>query len=165
MPVTADSSPFSVPSYFLYSHFQSKAGCCAYVRNNITCTRAHNLESSEFSTIWLRFQCHFLTKFICAVYLSSNSSGYVKFFDYLTSKVEYILSDFPYAEISILGDFNVHHKLWLSASFTDQPGEQILNFAIFHDLEQLVQFPTPIRDRLGDLPNIFYLFLTSNPSA
>ncbi|MPC55103.1 hypothetical protein E2C01_049037 [Portunus trituberculatus] len=31
--------------------------------------------------------------------------------------------------------------------------------------EQLVQHPTRIPDRLGDMPNIFYFFLTSNPSA
>ncbi|MPC44130.1 hypothetical protein E2C01_037794 [Portunus trituberculatus] len=49
-----DSSLFSVPSYFLYSHFLSKAGCCVYVRSNVlTCSRAHALASSEFSTIWL----------------------------------------------------------------------------------------------------------------
>ncbi|MPC75734.1 hypothetical protein E2C01_070128 [Portunus trituberculatus] len=29
-----DSSPFSVPSYFPYSSFQSKAGCCVYVHND-----------------------------------------------------------------------------------------------------------------------------------
>ena len=46
-----DSNPFSVPSYFLYPHFRSKAGCCVYVRNDITCSRAHALESFEFSTI------------------------------------------------------------------------------------------------------------------
>ena len=112
--VNTDSSPFSVPSNFLYPHFKFKTGCCAYVRNDITCSCAHNLESSEFSTIWLRLQCHSITKFICPVYLLPNSSDYVKFFDYLTSKVEYILSHFPYAEISILGEFNVHHQLWLS---------------------------------------------------
>ena len=163
--VATDSSPFSVPSYFLYSHFQAKAGCCVYVRNDITCSRAHNLDSSEFSTIWLRLQCHSLTKFICAVYLSPNSSNYVNFFDYLTSKVEHILSHFPFAEISILGDFNVHHQHWLSSPFTDQPGEQAFSFAILHDFEQLVQHPTRIPDRLGDTPNILDLFLTSNPSA
>ena len=58
LSVATDSSPFSVPSYFLYPHFQSKADCCKYVRNDITCSRVHNLESSEFSTIWLRLQCH-----------------------------------------------------------------------------------------------------------
>ena len=123
LSVTTDSSSFSVPSYFLYPHFQSKAGCCAYVRNDITCSSAHNLESLELSIIWLRLQCHSLTKFICAVYLPPNSSDKVKFFDYLTSKVEYILSHFPNAEISILRNSNVHHQLLLLSSFTDQPGE------------------------------------------
>ena len=99
------------------------------------------------------------------MYLSPNASDYVKFFDYLTLKVEHILSHFPFAEISILGDFNVHHQQWLSSSFTDQPGEQAFSFAILHDLEQLVQHPTRVPDRLGDTPNILDLFLTSNPSA
>ena len=163
--VATDSRPFSVPSYFLYSHFQTKAGCCVYVRNDITCSRAPALESSEFSTIWLRLQSHSITKFICAVYLSPNSSDYVKFFDYLTSKMEHILNHFPFAEISILGDFNVHHQLWLSSSFTDHPGEQAFNFATLNDLDQLVKHPTRIPDRLGDTPNILDLFLTTNPSA
>ncbi|MPC88255.1 hypothetical protein E2C01_083155 [Portunus trituberculatus] len=39
------------------------------------------------------------------------------------------------------------------------------NFAILHDLQQLVQHPTRIPDRLGDMPNILDIFLTSNPSA
>ena len=163
--VDTDSKPFSVSSYYLYPRFQSKAGCCVYVRSDITCSRAPGLESSEFSTIWLRLQCHSLTKFFCAVYLSPNSSNYVKFFDYLSSKVEHILTHFPSAEISILGDFNVHHQLWLSSPFTDQPGEHAYNFAILNDLEQLVQLPTRIPDRLGDTPNILDLFLTTNPSA
>ncbi|MPC77334.1 hypothetical protein E2C01_071786 [Portunus trituberculatus] len=58
-------------------------------------------------------------------------------------------------------DFNVHHQLWLSSPSTDQPGELAFNFAILHDLEQLVQHPTCIPDRLGDTPNILDLFLTS----
>ena len=82
LAVTIDSGSSSVPSYFLYPHFQSKVGYCTYVHNDITCSRAHNLEPSEFSTIWLRLQCHSLIKFVCAIYLSSNSSNYVKFCDY-----------------------------------------------------------------------------------
>ena len=41
----------------------------------------------------------------------------------------------------------------------------LVNFAILHDLEQLVQHPTRIPDRLGDTSNILDFFLTSNPSA
>ncbi|MPC93734.1 hypothetical protein E2C01_088874 [Portunus trituberculatus] len=145
---TIDSSPFSVPSYFLYSYFRSKAGCCLY-----------------FSTVCLRLNSHSLAEFICAVFLSPNSSDYSKFFDYLTFKVEHILSLSPFAEISILGGFNVHYQLWLSSPFTDHLGELAFNSAILHDLEQLVQHPTRIPDRLGDTPNILDLFLSSNPST
>ena len=138
--------------------FQFKAGCCVYVRNDITCSCAHALESSEFSTIWLRLDCHSTTKFFCAVYCSPNSSDYVKFLKYFTSKVEYISTNFPLAKISIHRDFNIHHQLF-SSFFNDQPGEQV----ILHDLEQLVQHRTHIPDRSGDTPNIFNLFFTSNP--
>ncbi|MPC29450.1 hypothetical protein E2C01_022681 [Portunus trituberculatus] len=68
-------------------------------------------------------------------------------------------------EISILGDFNVHHQLWLSSPFAGHPGELAFNFAILHDLEQLVQHPTCIPDRLEDTLNILDFFLTSNASA
>ena len=162
LSVTTGSSPFSVPSYFLYAQSNPKLAV-AYKYVTTLLARAHNLESLEFSTIWIRLHCHSLTKYTRAVYISTNSSDYVKFFDYL--KVEYILSHFPYAEISILGDFNVHHQLWLSSSFTDQPGEQTFNFAILHDLEQLVEFSTRIPNRPGDTPNILDLFLTSNSSG
>ncbi|MPC22044.1 hypothetical protein E2C01_015050 [Portunus trituberculatus] len=117
--------------------------------NDLTCSLVHTLKSYEFSTTWLRLNSHSLTKFICAVYLSPNSSDYSKFFDNSSSKVELILSLYLSVEISILGNFNVHHQLWLSSSFTDHPGELAFNFAILH----------------GDTPNILDLFLTSNPSA
>ncbi|MPC61708.1 hypothetical protein E2C01_055782 [Portunus trituberculatus] len=68
-------------------------------------------------------------------------------------------------DISIFGDFNVHHQVWLFSPFTDHRGELAFKFGIFHDLEQLVQHPTRIPDCLGDTPSILDLFLTSNPSA
>ncbi len=51
--------------------------------------------------------------------------------------------------------------------FTDQSGEHDYNynFALLNGLEQLVQHPSRIPDRLGDRPNILDLFLTSNPST
>ncbi|MPC48947.1 hypothetical protein E2C01_042734 [Portunus trituberculatus] len=135
------SSAYSVPSCFLYSHFRSKAGYCVFVGNALTCSRAHALKSSEFSTIWFRLNTHSLTKFIYAVCLT------------------------PLTIISILGDFNVHHQLWHSSPYTDHPGELAFNLAILHDLEQLVQHPTRIPDRLGDTLNILVLFFSFNLST
>ncbi|MPC17196.1 hypothetical protein E2C01_010043 [Portunus trituberculatus] len=52
------------------------------------------------------------------------------------------MSLYPFAEISVLGDFNVHHQLWLSSPFTHHPSELAFNFASLHDLEQLVTYPS-----------------------
>ncbi|MPC30751.1 hypothetical protein E2C01_024021 [Portunus trituberculatus] len=110
------------------------AGYCIFVRNDSTCSRTYTLEYSELSIIWHRLNSHSLTKSICAVQLSSNSSGFSKFFDYLTSIEEDILFLYPFAEITILGDFNVHHQPWLSSPFTNHPSEIAFNFAILRDL-------------------------------
>ncbi|KAL7640504.1 UNVERIFIED_CONTAM: hypothetical protein RMT77_008779 [Armadillidium vulgare] len=160
----SDSGPYSVSSYCLYPQFSAKGGCCAYVRNDVLCSRVSNLDSSEFSTLWLKLSCNSTTKFICSLYLSPNSTDYPKFFDYLNSKIEHILSSSPFSEIIILGDFNVHHRQWLSSSSHDPAGELAFNFSIQNNLEQLVHLPSRIPDRLGDEPNILDLFLTSYPS-
>jgi hypothetical protein len=117
-----------------------------------------------FSSIWLRLSCQSISKFICSVYLSPNSTDYPKFFDYLNSKIKHILSHSPFSEIIILGDFNVHHRHWLSSSSHDLAGELPFDFSIHNNLEQLVQLPTRIPDRIGDKPNILDLFMTSKPS-
>src|ERR1700755_643843 len=160
----SDSKPYSVSSYCLYPQFSAKGGCCAYVHNDVVCSRVFNLESSEFSTLWLKLSCNSTTKFICSVYLSPNSTDYPKFFDYLNSKIEHILSSSPFSEIIVLGDFNVHHRQWLSFSSHDPAGELAFNFSIQNNLEQLVQLPTRIPDRLGNEPYLIDLFLTSYPS-
>ena len=125
-----------------------------YVRYDLTLSRAYPLESSEFS-IWPRLTSHSLTKFIFTVYLSLNSSDYTKFFDYLTSKLGHTLSLYPLAEISIIGDLNVHHQLWLSSPFTEHPGEPYFNFAILHDLEQLVPSPALVGEGGGPILPVF----------
>ncbi|MPC51216.1 hypothetical protein E2C01_045059 [Portunus trituberculatus] len=87
------------------------------------------------------------------------------FFDYLKFRIEHILFLFPFAETSVLRDFKVQKRLWLSFPFSGYPDKLAFNFAILHDLEQLVQHPSRIPDRLGDTSNIPDLFLTSNPST
>ena len=119
--MATDSSPFSVPFYFLYFHFQSAAGCCVDVRNETTLLALKptilNLQNVLPSSLDLNVTL-LLNTYVLYIF-SVNSPDYVKFFDYWTYKVEYILSHFPYAKISIQRDFNVHHQLWLSFSFND----------------------------------------------
>ncbi len=43
-----------------------------------------------------------------------NRTDYVRFFNYFNSKVEHILTHSPFANISLLENFNIQHQLWLS---------------------------------------------------
>src|ERR1700755_1828183 len=47
--------------------------------------------------------------------------------------------------------------------FHEPAGQLAYNFAIQNNLEQLVQLPTRIPDRLGDESNMLDIFLTSYP--
>ena len=64
-------------------------------------------------------------------------------FYYISSKIDEVLSINPSANVFVFGDFNVHHKDWLTYSGgTDRPGELYYNFSISNDLTQMVNFPT-----------------------
>ena len=65
----------------------------------------------------------------------------------------------------VFGDFNVHHKDWLTYSGgTDRPGELCYNFSISNDLTQIVNFPTRIPDCDSHSPALLDLFLSSDAS-
>ena len=64
-------------------------------------------------------------------------------FDSISSNIDEVLSINPSANVFVFGDFNVHHKDWLTYSGrTDRPGELCYNFSISNDLTQMVNFPT-----------------------
>ena len=61
--------------------------------------------------------------------------------------IDEILSINPSANVFVFGNFNVHHKDWLTYSGgTDRPGELCYNFSISNNLTQMVNFPTRIPD-------------------
>ena len=71
----------------------------------------------------------------------------------------------PSANVFVFGDFNVHHKDWLTySSGTDRPGELCYNFSISNDLTQMVNFPTRISDCDSRSPALLDLFLCSDAS-
>ena len=76
-----------------------------------------------------------------------------------------VLSINSSANVFVFGDFNVHHKDWLTYSGgTDQPGELCYNFSIANDLTQMISFPTQIPDCDIHNPALLDLFLTSDAS-
>ena len=80
-------------------------------------------------------------------------------FDSISSGIDEVLSINPPA-VFVFGDFNVHHKDWLTYSGgTDRPGELCYNFSISNDLTQMVNFPTRIPDCDSHGPALLDLFL------
>ena len=80
------------------------------------------------------------------LYRSTSLSLSIVFYS-ISSNIDEVLSINPSANVFVFGDFNVHHKDWLTYSGgTDRPGELCYNFSISNDLTQMVNFPTWIPD-------------------
>ena len=81
-------------------------------------------------------------------------------FDSISSNIDEVFLINPSANVFVFGDFNVHHKDWLTYSGgTDRPGELCYNFSISNDLTQMVNFPTRIPDCDSHSPALLDLFL------
>ena len=90
----------------------------------------------------------------------SPSSSLCMVFDSISSNIDEVLSINPSANVFVFGDFNIHHKDWLTYSGgTDRPGELCYNFSISNDLTQIVNFPTWIPDCDFHIPALLDLFL------
>ena len=79
--------------------------------------------------------------------------------DSISTNIDEVLSINPSA-VFVFGDFNVHHKDWLThSSGTDRSGELCYNFSISNDRTQMVNFPTRIPDCDSHSPALLDLFL------
>ena len=82
----------------------------------------------------------------------------MRVFDSGLSNIDEVLSINPSANVFVFGDFNVHHKDWITYSTgTDRPGELFYNFSISNDLTQ-------IPDCVTHSPALLDLFLSSDAS-
>ena len=95
----------------------------------------------------------------------SPSSSLCTVFDSILSNIDEVFLINPSANVFVFGDFNVHHKDWLTYSGgTDRPGELCYNFSITNDLTQMVNFPTQVPDCDSHSPALLELFLSSETS-
>ena len=70
------------------------------------------------------------------------------------------------AYVFVFGDFNVHHKDWLTySSGTDRPSELCYSFSFSNNLTQIVNFPTRIPDCDSHSPALLDSFLSSDAST
>ena len=86
-------------------------------------------------------------------------------FGFVSSNIDEVLLINPPAYVFIFGEFNVHHKDWLTYSGgTDRSSELCYNFSISNDLTQMVNFPTRILDCDSHSPAVLDLFLSCDAS-
>ena len=95
----------------------------------------------------------------------SPSSSLCTVFDSISSNIDEVLSINPSANVFVFGDFNIHHKDWLTYSGgTDRPGELCYNFSISNDLTEIVNIPTRIPNCDFQSPALLDLFISSDAS-
>ena len=71
------------------------------------------------------------------------SSSLCPVFVSVSSSKDEVLSINPSANVFVFGDFNIHHKDWLTNSGgTDRLRELFYNFSTSNDLTQIVNFST-----------------------
>ena len=163
-----DSGNFSVRGYLPLIRKDSSThmhGLAVYMKEGLPIARDLSLENSADS--YLCFQLPLLHPVFYFFFLyRSPSSSLCTVFDSISSSIDEVLSINPSANVFVFGDFNVHHKDWLTYSGgTDRlGGELCYNFSTSSNLTQVVNFPTRIPDYDSHSPALLDLFLSSDAS-
>ena len=139
-------------------------GLAVYVKEGIHFAWDLSLENSADSYLCFRLALLHSVSYFVFLY-RSPSSLLCTVFDTISSNIDEVLLVNPSANVFAFGDFNVHHKNWLTYSGgTDRPGEVCYNFSILNDLTQIVNFPTRIPDCDSHSPALLDLFISSDAS-
>ena len=139
-----DSGNFSVTGYLALIRKDSIThmhGLAVYVKEGLPFARDLSLENSADSYLFFRLALLQSVSYFFFLYRSPSLS-LSTVFDSISSNIDEVLSINPSANVFVFGDFNVHHKDWLTYSGgTDRPRELCYNFSISDDLIQIVNFP------------------------
>ena len=164
---SVDSGNISVRGYLPLIRKDSGThmhGLAVYVKEGFPFARDLSLENSADSYLCFRPALLHSVSYFFFLY-RSPSSALCTVFDSTSSNIDEVLSINPSANVFVFGDFNVHHKDWLTYSGgTDRPGELCYNFSISNDLTHMVNFPTRIPDCDSHSPALLDLFISSDAS-
>ena len=136
-------------------------GLAVYVKEGLPFAWDLSLENSADSYLCFRPALLHSVSYFFFLYRSPSSS-LCMVFDSISSNIDEVLLINPSA-VFVFGDFNVHHKDWLTySSGTDRPGELCYNFSISNDLTQMVDFPIRIPDCDSHSPALLDLFISDS---
>ena len=164
-----DSGNFSVTGYLPLIRKDSSThmhGLAVYVKEGLPFAWDLSLENSADSYLCFRLALHHSVSYFFFLYRSPSLS-LCTVFDSISSNIDFqeVLLINPSANVFVFGDFNIHHKDWLTYSGgTDRPGELCYNFSISNNLTQIGNFPTRILDCDSHSPALLDLFISSDAS-
>ena len=162
---STDSGNFSVRGYLHLIQKDSSThmhGLTVYMKKELPFAQDLSLENSADSYLCFRLALLHSLSYFFFLYRSS-SSCLCTVFDSISSNIDEVLSINPSANVFVFGDFNVHHKDWLSYTRgTDWSGELCYNFSTSNDLTQSVNFPSRIQGCDSHSPALSEFFLSSD---
>ena len=139
-------------------------GLAVYVKEGLPFARDLFLENSADSYLCFQLALLHSVSYLFFLY-RSISSAFCMIFGSISPNLDEVLSINPSLNAFVFGDFNVHHKDWLTySSGTDRPGELCYNFSISNGFTQIVNFPTRIPDCDSHSSPLLDLFLSSDAS-
>ena len=122
-------------------------GLTVYEKEGLSFAQDLSLENA--TDFYLCFRLALLHSVSYFFFLYQSHSSLCTVFDSISSNIDEVLWMNPSASVFVFGNFNLHHKDWLTYSGeADRPGEPCYNFSISNDLTQILNFPTriPVRD-------------------
>ena len=139
-------------------------GVAVYVKEGFLFGHDLSLENSADS--YLCFQLALLHSESYFFFVDrSRSLPLSTVFDSISSNIDEVLSINPSANVFVFGNFNVHHKDWLTYSGgIDQSGELCYNFSMTNDLTRMVSFHSRIPDYDSHSPALLDFFFFSDAS-
>ena len=139
-------------------------GFAVYVKEGLPFARDLSLENPADSYLCFRLALLHSGSYFFFLY-QSPSLSLCSVFDSISSNMDEVLSINPSTNVFVFGNFNVHHKDWLTYSGrTDRPGQLHYNFSISNDLTQIVNVSTWIPDHDAHSPVLLDLFNSSDTS-
>ena len=134
-----------------------------YVEGGLPFVRDLPLENSTDSYLCFRLALLHSVSYFFFLYRSPSSSLYTVF-DSISSKIDEVLLINLSVNVFVFGDFNIHHKDWLTYSGgTGRSGELCYSFSISNDLTQIVNFPKLRSQAVILTVCSLDLFISSNP--
>ena len=128
-----DSGNFSVRDYLPLIQKDSIThmhGLAVYVKEGLPFARDLSLENSADSHLCFRLALLHSVSYFFFLFRSPSSS-LCTVFGSISSNIDGVLSINPSANVCVFGDFNVHHKDWLTYSGgTDGSGKICYDFSI-----------------------------------